>query len=98
LEFCSKCGSLLTEKKCKKCGTVSENEIKLECSQKINPKKEVVVIAEDEIEVHPVVDATCPKCEHNKAYFWTKQTRAGDEAETSFYKCVKCKNTWRVYK
>ena len=39
----------------------------------------------------------CPKCRHKKAYYWTVQTRAGDEAETKFLKCEKCSHTWRDY-
>ena len=43
------------------------------------------------------VDEECPKCGHNKAFFWEEQTRASDEPETSFFRCVKCKHTWREY-
>lgn len=46
----------------------------------------------------PVTNAQCPKCNHKKAYFWLVQTRAGDEPETKFHKCVACKHTWRDYK
>lgn len=45
----------------------------------------------------PTTDAECPKCGHNKAYYWLVQTRAADEPETKFLKCEKCKNTWRDY-
>ncbi|RLG67435.1 MAG: transcription factor S, partial [Methanobacteriota archaeon] len=31
------------------------------------------------------------------AYFLPVQTRAGDEAETRFFECVKCKHRWRAY-
>ena len=43
----------------------------------------------------PLTDADCPKCEHEKAYYWLVQTRAGDEADTKFLKCEKCKHTSR---
>ena len=39
-----------------------------------------------------------PKCDHKEAWFWTSQTRAGDEAETKFFKCTKCRHTWREYR
>ena len=39
----------------------------------------------------------CKKCNNTKCYFWTVQTRAGDEAETKFFKCTKCGHTWREY-
>lgn len=44
------------------------------------------------------LEEKCPKCENKEAYFWTVQTRAGDEAETMFLECKKCKHRWRSYK
>ncbi len=85
-------------KNCVRCDYKSDVEVKLETSQKIITKKEVVCINEDENEVNPIVDMPCEKCNHPQVYFWSKQTRAGDEAETRFFKCVKCKHTWRVYR
>lgn len=85
-------------KNCARCDYKSENDVKLETSQKIDAKKEIAVVTEGEHEINPIVEITCPKCKHNEAFFWTKQTRAGDEAETKFFKCTKCKNTWRVYR
>ena len=45
----------------------------------------------------PIAKIECGKCLNKEAYFWTKQTRAGDEPETKFLKCTKCKHTWRDY-
>ena len=56
-----------------------------------------MLVLEEDTESHPLSDAECPKCGHNKAYFWLQQTRAGDEPETKFMKCEKCKHTWRDY-
>jgi DNA-directed RNA polymerase subunit M len=98
MEFCPKCGSLLTGKNCARCDYKSDKEIKLESSQKIFTKKEIAVVNEGENEVHPIVEKICTKCKNPEAYFWTKQTRAGDEAETRFFKCTKCKHTWREYR
>lgn len=67
-------------------------------SEKIDNHKSISVINEKSQETHPEVEIKCPKCKHKKAYFWTQQTRAADEDETKFYKCVKCKHTWRVYR
>ncbi|MEK6859585.1 MAG: transcription factor S [Nanoarchaeota archaeon] len=97
MEFCPKCGSLLTEKNCSRCDYKSEKEVRLESSQKLNTKKEVVVVNEGDNEIHPIVAMLCEKCKNKEAYFWTKQTRAGDEAETRFFRCTKCKHTWREY-
>lgn len=98
MEFCPKCGSMLISKDCSECDYKSNSEIKLETSEKQKEFKEIVVVNDGENEVHPIVEIECPKCNHNEAFFWTKQTRAGDEAETKFYKCVKCKNIWRDYR
>ena len=101
--FCPKCGSLLMPKKegTKKilgcsCGfkdKVASGTIKEVVKQDL---KGVEVIIEEK-EVYPLVDIECTKCKNKKAYFWTVQTRASDEPETKFYKCQKCKYTWRDY-
>lgn len=65
-------------------------------SEKVKQQKNIEIV--EEMETKPVVDAACDKCDHNKAYFWSMQTRAADEPETRFFKCVKCKHTWREYK
>lgn len=98
MEFCKNCGSVIMGKTCVRCGNVIDQAIKLETSQKIEPKKEIVVVNDGEGEVRPIVETICEKCKHKEAYFWTKQTRAGDEAETKFYKCTKCGYTWREYR
>ena len=67
-------------------------------SEKIEDKKKIAIILEKETEVHPIIDQECKKCQNKKAYFWTIQTRAGDEAETKFFKCTKCEVTWREYR
>lgn len=67
-------------------------------SEKVEKAEGVAVVKGDEDDVNPIIDMKCPKCKHKKAYFWTMQTRASDESETKFYKCVKCKHTWRVYR
>lgn len=70
---------------------------KLVVSEKVDKKEGIAVLKHDE-EVYPIVDMKCPKCKNKESYFWTLQTRAADESETKFYKCVKCKHTWRVYR
>ena len=45
----------------------------------------------------PTSDVKCSKCGNKKAYYWLVQTRAGDEPETKFFKCTKCKHVWRDY-
>ena len=60
-------------------------------------KSHVGVVHEKETSVWPVVTTTCPKCGNDQAHYWSAQMCAGDEAETRFFRCTKCKHTWREY-
>lgn len=103
--FCPKCGSILIPKRegSKKllvcsCGYKSSKTDDAVIKEAVTKKeKKVEVIEHGEIETLPKMKATCDKCGHNEAYFWTVQTRAGDEPETKFIKCTKCGHTWRDY-
>ena len=55
----------------------------------------IVVSEEDKIALHPQVKKACPKCEHKKAEAWQVQIRSSDEPSTHFFRCLKCKHTWR---
>ena len=70
----------------------------LKTSEKIEEKSEIGVVKKKDTDVFPIVAANCIKCGTKEAYFWTAQTRAGDEAETRFFRCTKCKHTIREYK
>jgi len=83
---------------CASCGLVQKKKPKIKAAEKIHQKESVAVIKENSDNTNPIVEIKCPKCKNKKAYFWTKQTRASDESETKFYKCVKCGHTWRVYR
>ena len=101
MQFCPKCGAILVQKTknmgCPRCGYSTKEKSDLKTSEKIEQKIEVGVIKKDH-KVLPTVLENCPKCKHEKAYFWTVQTRAGDESETKFFKCIKCEHTWREYR
>jgi len=102
MEFCPKCGAVLIKKKkndgCPRCNYSAKTKIKLKTSEKVDARKEIHVVSEKDVEVHPVITEECKKCGNDKVYFWTVQTRAGDEAETKFFKCTKCGHTWRDYR
>lgn len=102
MEFCSKCGSVILvsgkSASCAKCGFKPKGRIKIQASEKVQKSAGVAVIREKELNTNPVVEIKCPSCKNKKAYFWTLQTRASDESETKFYKCVKCEHTWRDYR
>lgn len=100
--FCPKCGSIMFPKKSKKgalacaCGHVEKEVEDATIKEKIKKADEIPVI-EDEMNPNPLVEEKCPECGHNEARYWTVQTRASDEPETKFFKCEKCKHTWRDY-
>jgi len=48
-------------------------------------------------DAHPTVKIDCEKCGHDEAVGWMFQTRSADEPTTRFYRCQKCKYTWRDY-
>ena len=102
MEFCPKCGGMLIEKRknfgCAKCSYTAKGKVKIESTENIKGKEMTAVVRDKDMDTTPVVPAVCPKCGNKEAYFWTSQTRAGDEAETRFFKCTKCRHTWREYR
>jgi transcription factor S len=107
MEFCEKCGAMMIPfaqedgkkvLKCRSCEYTKEIEGRLSVSQNIEkgPRDKIIVVDDDSIPM-PVTRASCPKCNNNDAYYWTVQTRRGDEGATEFYRCTKCKHTWRNY-
>ncbi len=102
MEFCPKCGSVLVEKRknfgCINCGYSFKGKLKIEAKEQMPKKQITAVIKDKDTDVFPKTSAVCPKCGFGEAYFWSAQTRAGDEAETRFFRCVKCKHTWREYR
>ena len=96
--FCTTCGSLLVPMgESLGCATCKVN-VKQDATFKEKRKKEKELeILEKTSENLPQTDADCPKCDHDRAYFWTAQTRASDEPETIFLKCAKCDHQWRQY-
>ena len=102
MEFCPKCGAMLVLKKknygCPRCEYSTNAKIKMSTSEKIEEKSEIAIVSKKDTQVLPIVNEQCKKCKHKEAYFWTVQTRSGDEAETKFFKCTKCEHTWREYR
>lgn len=103
--FCPKCGSILTVKKVgnKKtiscsCGYVNKKGKMFSIKESIAKTKDIEVVEKDDTEeTLPKIKARCNKCNNNEVYYWLIQTRAGDEPETKFLKCTKCKHIWRDY-
>lgn len=113
MDFCPNCSNILSPKKegethiliCLHCGykkklsSKEKEEYRVVDKIEHGPDEEIVVITDSE-ESHqtmPTTRAVCPKCNNKVAYYWQVQTRSGDEAMTTFYRCTKCKQTWREY-
>lgn len=79
------------------CGFHTSDMSNARVSERVSAGEAKVEVITKEEEPNPLTDADCPKCSHKKAYYWLVQTRAGDEAETKFFKCEKCKHQWRDY-
>jgi len=79
---------------CMKCGAKGGD---VDLSEESKSVKEVHMVKEVDDQNLPKATAECPKCSHNKAYFFVRQTRSADESPTAFYTCVKCGHKWRDY-
>lgn len=56
------------------------------------------VVLEERPEILPrTTDVECPECGTRDAWWFLRQTRKADEAETMFLECTKCKHRWRRY-
>ena len=104
MKFCPKCEVKLKKNdsglQCSKCGYTEGQEVKqikkIPDNQESN--KEFNVFEENEgDEALPTIKIECEKCGHDEAIWWMLQTRSADEPTTQFYRCTKCKYTWRNY-
>jgi DNA-directed RNA polymerase subunit M len=103
MEFCPKCGSLLIPKdglfECR-CGYTKALDQKeseeYNLREQVGRKRDILVI-EEEVATMPKAKVECKKCHNGEAYYWMLQTRSSDEPATKFFRCTKCKYTWREY-
>jgi DNA-directed RNA polymerase subunit M len=101
--FCEKCKSLMLPRGkvlvCTGCkaekAILNEKEFTLSSEKKREEK--VLILEEEDVRTLPTIKAECPKCGHMEAEWWLRQTRKADEAETRFFRCTKCAQTWREY-
>jgi len=100
LKFCPKCEVKLKKGECAKCG-YSEIEKVEQTKKTINeeePDFSLLAFEENEgEESYSTIKMDCAKCGHDEAVWWMFQTRSADEPTTRFYRCQKCKYTWRDY-
>jgi DNA-directed RNA polymerase subunit M len=102
--FCPQCKKLAYpvdgKLQCKNpsCGWRSDAVLqsKVVVNTPINQREQRVILEKKE-EARPEQVITCPKCQHDKAYFHLMQTRKSDEPPTQINECVKCGHSWREY-
>ena len=103
MKFCPKCEVKLKNSgsslQCPKCGYAEGGETK---TKKISAEEEpdfslLAFEGNEGDESNPTVKIDCEKCGHDEAVAWMFQTRSADEPTTRFYRCQKCKYTWRDY-
>ncbi len=101
MKFCPKCEVKLKKSdsglQCSKCGYTEGEEVKQ--AKKVVEEQEAnkefnVFEGEESL---PTIKIECEKCGNNEAVWWMLQTRSADEPTTQFYRCTKCKYTWRNY-
>ena len=104
MKFCPKCEVKLKKGtsglQCSKCGYTEGKEEKQTKKIIENEEQEESILAfegNEGEESHPTIKIECEKCGHDEAIWWMLQTRSADEPTTQFYRCTKCKNTWRNY-
>jgi len=104
LKFCPKCEVKLKKSvsglQCSKCGYTEGQEVKntKKVVDEKTPNEEFNVFEENEgDESLPTIKIECEKCGNDEAVWWMLQTRSADEPTTQFYRCIKCRHTWRNY-
>ena len=103
MKFCPKCEIKLKKGdlglQCSKCGYAEgEGSKQIKKTAEAEDHNEFNVFEGDEgDEAHPTIKIECEKCKNDEAVWWMLQTRSADEPTTQFYRCTKCKYTWRNY-
>jgi len=103
MKFCPKCEVKLkkdnSDLKCPKCGYVEGGTQDLQKKMLQEESTEVFnVFDENEVEeTLPTIKIECESCGNDEAVWWMLQTRSADEPTTQFYRCTKCRYTWRNY-
>ena len=103
MKFCPNCEVKLKKSdsglRCPKCDYSEEQKNKQ--TKKVveeETQSEFNVFTEsDKDETLPTIKIECEKCGNDEAVWWMLQTRSADEPTTQFYRCTKCRYTWRNY-
>ena len=101
--FCPECKSMLKscegKLKCPKCGYEKGIEDKAQLQKtRQRVEREIIIVDDDQnIATLPTTTIKCPECGNNTAEWWLRQLRSADESEVRFFRCTKCRKTWREY-
>ncbi|WP_455645135.1 transcription factor S [Methanosphaera sp.] len=102
MKFCPNCGKVLLPKHgilhCYDCGyeqKVTETEKQDYVIEEDVSDKQNIIVSGDKINTLPTTKGLCYRCGNRELEWWLIQMRKADEAETRFYRCTKCGNTWR---
>ncbi|MHA1940292.1 MAG: RPA12/RPB9/RPC11 RNA polymerase family protein [Candidatus Hodarchaeales archaeon] len=108
VNFCEKCGSLLSPNRqddgtmvlyCTQCKEESKEAFKNDSYQiksKIaHDEKDKTTVIEEEFDVRPIIRVACPKCNNAEARYWEAEDRKKEEWETTvYYKCTSSSCGW----
>lgn len=110
IKFCPKCNNLLRKKITDKkfvyscaCGYSEPFEEDIKEKEMIAKNKikkysdKTIVLPDINAVIYPITNAECRKCGNKEVEYWQSQTRSADEGSTTFFRCTKCKFTWREY-
>lgn len=98
IDFCE-CGGMMvpagSKARCRSCGREINKKIEAKVVSQAE-KKEMLVFENNDPDM-PTIEKECEKCGNNRAFFQVIQTRSSDEPPTRFFRCTKCRHTWREY-
>ncbi len=102
MKFCPSCEVKLKKGdsglQCPKCNYVEGQETKQTKKPVQEHESQFNVLSQNEtVESLPTIKIECEKCGNDEAVWWMLQTRSADEPTTQFYRCSKCRYTWRNY-
>ncbi len=102
MEFCPRCGKVLLPKDgslyCVDCHyekKVTDNQKKDYVINEDVSDKQELLIDDEKVNAMPTTKGLCYRCGNRELEWWMVQMHRSDEAETRFYRCTKCGNTWR---
>ncbi|MHA1945928.1 MAG: hypothetical protein ACXAC6_09990 [Candidatus Hodarchaeales archaeon] len=67
-------------------------QVKTRFNHKLEDQSQIIT---ENFSIDPTIRQACPKCGYLEAYYWQGSNRRKQEWEsTTYYRCIKCKNTW----